>query len=178
MRVVNVFDAVKDGTYEEFLHFYDGDVNQINKYSGLNLLETALTNDKNQEDKKKIILHLISEGVDIDYVDPKYKRNALHHLFFDVMRSSKEYFFEVASILIRSGVRINQTDKYGAIPLDYAITVNKLSTDDMRETYKLLIKSGSDVYLKNKFNKSCLDYAQEFSWRNGFVDLLKEEIDD
>ncbi|MGA3439575.1 ankyrin repeat domain-containing protein, partial [Lactiplantibacillus plantarum] len=28
--------------------------------------------------------------------------------------------------------------------------------------------------LKDGFGKSCLDYAKEYSWRNDFLDIVKE----
>lgn len=174
MKILHVFDAVKDGTYDEFKSLFDGNVNQVDEYTKLNLLETAVVNDINVNDKKKIIRHLISCGIDINFVDAKFKRNALHSLFFNVMRGTKEYYLEISQILIHAGIDINQTDKFGAIPLKYAITLNKLITDDMKVVYLFLIESGSDYNYKDNFNKSCLDYANEYDWRNGFVELVKE----
>jgi len=174
MKIVHVFDAVKDGTYDDFISMFDGNVNQVNKYTKLNLLETAVANDNNANDKKKIIRHLISCGIDINFVDAKFKRNALHSLFFNIMRGTSDYYLEVSQILVDAGIDINQTDKFGSIPLKYAITLNKLSTDDMKAVYLFLLKSGSDYNHKDKFDKSCLDYANEYYWRNGFVELVKE----
>ena len=38
----------------------------------------------------------------------------------------------------------------------------------------MLIHSGSDYKKKDTFQKSCLDYAQEYSWRNGFIEIVEE----
>ena len=44
----------------------------------------------------------------------------------------------------------------------------------MKEIYAMLIRAGSDYKKKDTFQKSCFDYAQEYSWRNGFVEIVKE----
>ena len=38
MRIINVFDAAIDGRYEDFINKLNGNINLINKYTGLNLL--------------------------------------------------------------------------------------------------------------------------------------------
>jgi ankyrin repeat protein len=81
---------------------------------------------------------------------------------------------KVTKLLVENGVDINQIDEYGAIPLKYAITLNKLSTDDLKELYMYLLKQGSDYMHKDRFNKSCLDYAEEYSWRNDFIKIVEE----
>ncbi|AGK72120.1 ankyrin repeat-containing protein [Streptococcus cristatus AS 1.3089] len=41
----------------------------------------------------------------------------------------------------------------------------------------LLLEAGSDYKLKNKSGKSCLDYAEEYSWRSSLLDIIKEYED-
>ncbi|SUI24780.1 Uncharacterised protein [Sebaldella termitidis] len=53
MKILNEFDAVRYGTYEDFLHFYSGDINTMDKYVNLNLLSLTLVNDKNELEKLK-----------------------------------------------------------------------------------------------------------------------------
>lgn len=174
MRIVNIFDAVRDGTYEEFINFYSGNIDLVNKFSGMNLLELALVNDSNPADKLKIIRFLINEGVNINYLDSKYKRNALHIFYFSVMRPTPEYMMEITKLLIENGLDINCKDKYDAIPLKYAITLTKLKTEDIKLVYKYLLEKGSNYKNKDKFGKSCVDYASEYSWRNDFLPIVKE----
>ncbi len=174
MKITNVFDAVLEGTVEDFKKYYNGNVNQINPYTKLNLLSTVVLNDKYEESKLEIIKFLVAEGIDISFTDRKYKRNALHTFFFNVLRASNSYTLEVVKILIDNGVDINGLDKFKAIPLKYAITVNKNSTDDMKKIYQYLLKKGADYNLKDEFNKSCIDYAKEYSWRNGFISIVEE----
>ena len=68
---------------------------------------------------------------------------------------------------------INAKDKYGAIPLNYAITVVKLPTETAMPVYQYLIDHGSNIYEKDNFGKACIDYAKEFSWRNDLVSLME-----
>ena len=49
-----------------------------------------------------------------------------------------------------------------AILLKYAITIVKKSTQDIRAVYKYLLENGSNYYTKDKFGKSCVDYANEY----------------
>lgn len=174
MKIVNIFDAIKDGTYKDFLNFYDGSINNINCHTKLNLLLTAMVNDNNASDKIEIIKKLIRDGIDISYLDEKYKRNALQTLYFNTFRGDIKYLEEVTEILVSAGIDINQKDIYGAIALKYAITACKNSTKDMAKIYRYLLSQGSKYCEKDNFNKSCLDYAKELLWRIEFIDLVKE----
>lgn len=174
MIIVNVFDAAKEGNFEEFKRLYNGDINQVNQYTELNLLLTALVNDCNPEDKNEIVQFLLKNGIDINFRDAKYKRNALHTFFFNVMRGEPSYMLEIVRMLIENGIDINAEDKFEAIPLSYAVTVNKLKTEQMKEIYKYLLKMGADAWHKDTFGKSCIDYAIEYSWRNDFIQIAEE----
>ena len=63
----------------------------------------------------------------------------------------------------------------GAIPLKYAITIIKLQTNDIIETYKYLIEQGANYKAADKFGKSCIDYVKEFSWRNGILGIMEDD---
>ena len=140
MRITNIFDAVREGTYSDFLKFYTGDSNLFNKYAGLSLLQ---------------------------------QRNALHIFYFSVMRPDPQYMLKATQLLVEAGVDINGKDKYGAIPLKYAITVVKLPTEAAMPVYQYLIDHGSNICEKDNFGKTCLDYAKEYSWRNGIISLME-----
>ncbi|MDG2800029.1 ankyrin repeat domain-containing protein, partial [Vibrio parahaemolyticus] len=174
MRILNVFDAVREGDFEDFKKIYDGDINQIDSDLDINLLCMALTNNKNSSEKLKIIKFLLEEGIDINYTTAKDKRNALHMFYFCVLRPTIEYELEITRLLIDNKININALDKYNAIPLKYAITINKLPTEDNKDMYKLLIKKGSNYNLKDQFGKSCVDYAKEYSWRNDLLTIIEE----
>ena len=174
MKITNVFDAVRDGTYEEFISFYNGNINIISESLGLNLLSLALVNDKNPHEKLEIINFLISEGIDINFTDKKDKRNALHVFYFNVLRPSSEYMMKITKILVGNGIDVNGLDKYNAIPLKYAITITKKATHDIKSTYEYLLEQGSDYNHRDIFEKSCVDYANEYSWRNDFIEIIKE----
>lgn len=178
MTIVNIFDAIRDGTFEEFKNYYDGNINFVNERIGLNLLQFALVNDKNPNDKIEIIKFLLDEGININFLDLKDKRNALHVFYFNVLRPTPEYFMEVTKLLVERGVNLNAQDKYGAIPLKYAITLTKLQTRDIRDVYWYLIQYGSDFRYKDKFGKSCMDYAEEYIWRNDVLEMMRSNADE
>lgn len=172
--ITDIFDAIKDGNYEDFKNYYNGDVECIDKYTGLNLLLTAMVNNKNPVDKLKMIEILINDKVNIHFIDKKYKRNALHTLYFNALRSDAGYLEKVVNKLIIAGINVNTKDIYGAIPLKYAITVCKNTTEDMEKQYRYLIRCGSNYKEKDDFGKSCIDYAKELSWRADFINIVKE----
>ena len=174
MKILNEFDAVRYGTYTEFKSFYSGDVNVMNKYVNLNLLSLSMVNDINEEEKLKIINFLISEGIDVNFQDSKFKRNALHWFYFSNFRPSVKYMLEITKLLVENGLNINAVDKYGAIPFRYALTTNKLPTIELKSVYEYLLEKGSDYNIKDIFGKSCIDYMKEFSWRNDALDTIKE----
>ena len=173
MRITNIFDAVRDGTYFDFMDFYSGNPNLFNKYAGMSLLQLCVVNDRYPDEKIKILRFLISEGADVNFLSPKDQRNALHIFYFSVMRPDPQYILKVTQLLVEAGVNINAKDKYGAIPLNYAITVVKLPTETAMPVYQYLIDHGSNIYEKDNFGKACIDYAKEFSWRNDLVSLME-----
>lgn len=174
MRITNIFDAVRDGTYEDFMQHYNGNANEVSESLGLNLLGFAVVNDKNATDKIKIIKFLLSEGVDVNFLDKKNSRNALHIFYFNVLRPSSNYMMEVTKLLVENKININQLDKYKSIPLKYAVTITKLPTEDIKLVYEYLLEQGSDYNHKDIFDKSCIDYAKDFIWRNDVLDIVKE----
>ena len=139
MKILNEFDAVRYGTYTEFKSFYSGDVNVMNKYVNLNLLSLSMVNDINEEEKLKIINFLISEGIDVNFQDSKFKRNALHWFYFSNFRPSVKYMLEITKLLVENGLNINAVDKYGAIPFRYALTTNKLPTIELKSVTSINI---------------------------------------
>ena len=52
---MDIFDIVQNGTYDDFIENYNGDITQIDEYTKLNLLCTAMLNDDLPEEKLKII---------------------------------------------------------------------------------------------------------------------------
>lgn len=80
---------------------------------------------------------------------------------------------EVTKILVENGIDINGTDKYNAIPLEYAITITKLPTLDIRPTYQYLLEQGSNYNHKDIFEKSCIDYAKEYSRNSSVIEIVK-----
>lgn len=174
LKILNEFDAVRYGTYEDFLHFYSGDINTMDKYVNLNLLSLTLVNDKNELEKLKIIKFLLSERIDINFKDDKFKRNALHWFYFSNYRPSIDYMLEVTKLLINGGIDINALDKYKVIPLKYAITITKLPSNELKPIYEILLKHGSNYKNIDVFGKTCLDYVKELSWRNDVIKIIKE----
>ena len=61
----------------------------------------------------------------------KIKEMHCIYFYFSVMRPDPQYILKVTQLLVEAGVNINAKDKYGAIPLNYAITVVKLPTETL-----------------------------------------------
>lgn len=174
MKIVNIFDAVKEGNFKEFQRFYTGNINVINEFTQLNLLQTALLSVSNETERLKIVSFLLEKGIDVNYQDSKYCRNALHTIFFNFFRGDVQYLLNVVKMLADADIDINAVDKYHAIPLKYAITICKLKTEEMKDVYSSMLKAGADYNLKDVFGKSCIDYAKELTWRTEFIKIVKE----
>lgn len=174
MKILNMFDAVRDGNLEDVKKMYNGNINEIDNDLDLNLLCIAMTNSKNENEKFKIIKFLIEKKIDINYTTKNHQRNALHLLYFCNLRPDIDYMIKVTELLLESGIAINALDKYQAIPLKYAITINKLPTDINKPLYHMLLERGSNFDLIDCFGKSCLDYAEEYSWRHDFIKIVEE----
>lgn len=172
MKIVDVFDAAREASFQDFKKFYKN-VNEADKHVGMNLLCLVVCKDNNWEDRLKIIEFLIKEKIDINFVSTKDKRNALHFLYFCNYKPSIEFLMKVTELLIRNGININAKDKFGAIPMKYLISINKLTTEDLKPVFEFLIGEGADYHQKDNFDNNCLDYARQFSWRNDFVDLVE-----
>lgn len=178
MRIVNIFDAAKEGNFEALQKFYNGNINQINEFTGLNLLQSTLISSNNIDERLKIVDFLLNKGIDVNYSDKKYQRNALHILFFNFLRGDVEYLTNVVGKLINAEINVNALDKYNATPLKYAITICKLKTEELRTVYIGMIRAGADYNLKDIFGKSCIDYAKELAWRTEFIEIVEEVLYD
>ncbi len=174
MTVINIFDAAREGDWNAFRKFYNGNINELDPHSSFNLLQLAVTSTENSEGRLAIIRFLLENRIDLNYRDKKHHRNALHVSFFGFRKGDINHLRKQTELLISAGMDVNATDKFDAIPLKYAITISKHSTEEMKEIYVMLLQAGSDCKKKDTFQKSCLDYAQEYSWRNGFMDIVKE----
>lgn len=174
MIMIDVFDAIDEGMYNKFIEFYNGDITTTNQYTTLSLLQYAVLNDKNEKDKVKIIKFLIREKIDVNYTDKEDGRNALHDLYFSNSNNSMSFLMSVTKLLVKQGIDLNAKDRYGAIPLQYLISNNNLTTEELKELYMYLLKKGSLYKQADNFGNNCLHYAKEFSWRNGFLDIVAE----
>lgn len=175
MKIVDMFDAVRDGTYDDFIKLYTGNVNAVHKYSGYNLLQLTVTNSSNLEEKIMIVKFLIEEGIDINFIERKGLKNALHILYLFTTNATVEYLYTITKILVENGIDLNAQDKHGSIPLKYAITVIRNPIEDIKIVYQYLIERGSDYNIKNNYGKSCKDFALESSKRNDLLLFMPKE---
>ena len=74
---MDIFDIVQNGIYNDFIESYNGDITQIDKYTNLNLLCTAMLNDDLLEEKRKIIKYLLSEKVEVNFFLKRQKCSSL-----------------------------------------------------------------------------------------------------
>lgn len=172
MTIINVFDAAREGDINEFKRLYKGDINIIDKYTKLNLLQMVLSEKGNYIQRLKIVHFLLKNGIDVNYVDRKDRMNALHLLYSSYV-DDIDYIYKVTKKLIQYGINVNEKNKYGANPLEYLIA-GKLDTEELKPLFKYLIKSGADYNAKDNYGNSCLDYAKQFSWRTGFVQMVED----
>ena len=182
MNICNIFDAAEYGDINSLKKYYDGDINIVNKYTKLNLLQTVICGNADIDKGIDIITFLLEAGIDINYVDSKDKQNALFNLYSSTyFAGSKslegEYILEVTKKLVEAGIDINHRDKRGAISLSYLVA-GKLDSSRLQPVLELLFEKGVDFLSKDNFGNSCLDYAKMFSWRKDIVRLMEDRIND
>lgn len=174
MTIIDVFDAALEGNIKEFKRLYKGDINIIDEYTKLNLLQTVVCRGKNYKERLKIIDFLLKKGIDINYIETKNGMNALHLLYSSYI-DDVDYIYKVTKKLIKKGINLNEKNKYGAIPLSYLIS-GKLDTEKIKPIFSYLVEMGSDYNSKDNYGNSCLDYARRFSWRTGFVQMIEDKF--
>ena len=91
MILVDIFDAAREGDWDAFQKFFNGNINQINQHSNYNLLQLVVTSTENPEDRLAILRFLLENGIDLDYRDKKFQRNALHIAFFGFRACLKSF---------------------------------------------------------------------------------------
>lgn len=141
---------------------------------GVNLLccSLVLVDEENKFEKLKLFNFLLDEGIDVNFLDKYSKGNALHFFYFESYKPPVDFQNEVTRKLIEKGIDVNCKDIYGAIPLKYSLTTNKLSDEDNKEMYQMLIDAGSDYNHEDVFEKSCIDYIEQLGCQKGFLDLV------
>lgn len=177
MAIVDVFDAVLQGDINMFKKYYDGNPNCLDKYNGLNLLQSVICKGGNYKERLDIISFLLNEGIDVNYLDSNNKQNALHYLFYNTQFGDGvldgKYVLAVTKMLLDKGLNVNARDKYGAISL-YYLLVGRLENNDVKSILQLLLDKEVDYLGKDNYGNSCLDYAKERSKRDEIVKLLEE----
>ena len=98
----------------------------------------------------------------------------LHRLLFDVYPKPAAFLIEMTHVLLEAGADVDAEDRFLETPLGYAVRNTKAGTDELRPLYLDLLHAGADPRHANSFGKSPLDYAEEYSWRNGFTDIVRE----
>ena len=177
MTIGSVFDAALVGDFKLFKQYYNGDINCIDKYTNLNLLQTVLCEEDRYNERIEIITFLIEEGIDVNKVGGKSKGNALHILYSSSDQISEEYLIDVTEKLVRAGIDINQKDKFGASPLSYLIA-GKIDNRCVKKIISYLIDVGLDCCAKDNYGNSCIDYAKKFSWRTDIIELMERDKDE
>lgn len=149
-------------------------MNKINKFTDMNIVQHIVLNNIHSKDRVKMLKLVMEDGADINYICKDYNRNALHMMYMNFRDKDSSIIFKITKLLIDAGIDVNAKDDYNSIPMKYAVAVLKNTTEELKPLYKLLLDSGSEYKNVDKSGKNCLDYAKEYSWRNGFIDIVKE----
>ena len=177
MTICNIFDAASCADKEKLKQYYTGDINCVNEFTKLNLLQTVLLENGNYEERLDIISFLLEEGINVNYLESKDKQNALHCLYYKTQFGNGvlngKYVLTVTKMLLNKELDINARDTYGAISL-YYLLVGRLESDDVKPILQLLLDKGVDYLGKDNYGNSCLDYAKDLSGRDEIIKMLEE----
>lgn len=171
MKIVDQFDAAKYGTYKEFLQLYAGDPNAVPIVPSVNLLGVAILGRQDENERKHIIMRLLSDGGNPNYVTRK-NEDALILLF---KRGAREWSSEgiswLVKALISAGLDILRRDAWGNDALMLSVRNTKQESYELLPSWKILLDAGADPTIAGPQDKTTLDWANEFSWRKDFLAL-------
>ena len=66
MTITNIFDTALCGDLEKIKHYYDGNINCVNKSTKINLLQTVVCGNEKYRERLDIIAFLIQEGIEVN----------------------------------------------------------------------------------------------------------------
>lgn len=176
MTITNIFDAALCGDMNMLKQYYEGNVNCVDEYTKLNLLQTVMCGNGKYMERLEITSFLIHEGIEVNAQGGKNKKNALHLLYSSTKLIDEKFVLSATKMLVNAGIDVNQKDKFGAIPLSYLIS-GKLETSEIEPILLFLIEVGTKCNEKDNYGNSCVDYAKQFAWRNNLVTMMEEEND-
>lgn len=157
-----------------FLHLYNkvykdaafyllengSNINAMSK-AGVFALKMALIRRNSDE-----IRALVSRGADINQLD-HLGRNLLHEAV-KMSSATADATFETEQLIIDLGVKVNQRDSFGRVPLHYSFVKNarstlegnsSYSTDPIETVSSLCAQKNIEIDVPDKWNKTPLHYA-------------------
>lgn len=174
MTITDIFDAALCGDLEKVKQYYEGDINCVDKYTKLNLLQTVMCGNEKYAERLAIISFLLQEGIEVNSQEGKHKQNALHLLYSSLTLKDEIFILSATKMLVEAGIDVNQKDKFGGIPLSYLIA-GKLENRKIEPILLFLLECGTKAKEKDKYGNSCVDYAKQFPWRKEIVALLEKD---
>ncbi|WP_408072002.1 ankyrin repeat domain-containing protein [Butyrivibrio sp. JL13D10] len=179
MTICDIFDAAYQGDFDMLKQYYKGDINCVDKYNGLNLLQAVMSKDGKYQERLEIVTFLLDEGIDVNFVDNKDKENALHYLFStaddDGGLTYAEYALSVTKLLLDAGIDVNHKDRHGSNSVTNVIALNFNNEDAKLKILEMLLDAGAEYREKDNYGFSCLDYAKRFK-KEEIVKMLEERM--
>ncbi len=135
--------------HELLIHGADPDNSGTRTHTPLHF---AINNIHHTNQYKEIAKLLINNGADIKKQTTNDENNKITPLLLSVLRNDKE----LTSLLLSRGANINHTGfGINCSPLHLAIKNNNF------ELLKLLIHHNAKLYIKDRYNRTPIDYAQK-----------------
>ena len=139
-----IFTAVRKGDLNKVrMLLSQDDVNQLNDLNQ-SLLHEAISSRQDE-----IALALIGKGISLEIQD-KEGKTALSY-------AAAHQNQAVAKAIVDVGAAIDIPDRYGNSPLWFAMQSSRADY----HLFEMLLKAGADPSLKNKVNRSVIDFANQ-----------------
>ena len=139
-----IFTAVRKGNLNQLrLLLLQDDINQLNDLSQ-SLLHEAISSRQDE-----IALELIAKGIGLEIQD-KEGKTALSY-------AAAHQNQVVAKALVDKGAALDVPDRHGNSPLWCAMQ----SSRSNYHLFEMLLKTGADPSMKNKVNRSVIDFANQ-----------------
>lgn len=175
MGSVDQFDSAKYDSYDDFLVAYGGDPNAVPVVPSVNLLGMAVSRGAQDErERRRIVERLLADGGDPNFAT----RNGEDAYMLCLKQGAHNWTAEglawLTGRLLAAGLDVGRRDAWGNDAPMLSVCNAKKTSEELAPVWRALLAAGADPTVPGPQGKTSLDWAREFGWRHGFLDVAGE----